>query len=135
MLRARFAPPAGRVHDLREHLREQNALWFGGRFRGRIGWAPAGRGRVRRSIRLGSWNPHHRLIRIHPVLDSRDVPSYVLAFIVFHEMLHAMDRTETERSGRRSHHGRRFREREAEHTDRQRAESWIQENVHDLLSW
>ena len=132
--RPRFAHPAGTHHDLREHLEEQNRLWFDGSFRGRIGWSRMNRGQVRRRIRLGSWSEHHQLIRVHPVLDSAEVPRYVIAFIVFHEMLHANLGAE-KKGNRRSVHGAQFRDLEASHPDHDRAEEWIEEMSDSLLSY
>jgi hypothetical protein len=132
--RPRFAHPAGIHHDLREHLAGQNRRWFGGRFNGRIGWSRMNRGQVRRRIRLGSWSEQHRLIRIHPALDSSEVPDFVLGFVVFHEMLHAMLGFE-ERGARRSVHGAKFRELEVSHPDHDRAEEWIERMSDSLLSF
>ena len=132
--RPRFAHPAGVHHDLRSHLAEQNRLWFGDAFKGRIGWSRMNRGQVRRRIRLGSWSEQHRLIRIHPALDSESVPSFVIAFVVFHEMLHAMLGAE-QRGTRRSVHGAKFRELEVSHPDHDRAEEWIEKMSDTLLSF
>jgi hypothetical protein len=132
--RPRFSPPAGVHHDLREHLAEQNRLWFDGGFKGRIGWSRMNRGQVRKRIRLGSWTEQHRLIRIHPALDSSEVPSFVLAFVVFHEMLHAMIEIE-QRGSRRNVHGAKFRALEVSHPDHDRAEEWIENMSDSLLSF
>ena len=129
----RFAHPAGEHHDLRRVLRDQSRWFFGGAFRARIGWSRGTTGRVRRSIRLGSWSPEHQLIRVHPVLDAEDVPDFVVAFIVFHEMLHAaLDPVGGARGGV---HGEEFRRREAMHPDAARTEAWIHEHLDALLSY
>lgn len=129
----RFRHPRGEHHDLRRVLHRQNRRYFGGAFRGRIGWSRGLKGRVRRSIRLGSWRPDHQLIRVHPVLDAEDVPAWVVDFIVFHEMLHAaMDPLEGDRSRL---HSPEFRRREAQHPDAGRTEAWIAENLDALLSY
>ncbi|MEE2829706.1 MAG: hypothetical protein VX498_11015 [Myxococcota bacterium] len=130
----RFAHPAGTHHDLRDHLDEQNRACFDGAFKGRIGWSRMNRGRVRRRIRLGSWSERHRLIRIHPVLDSAEVPHFVIGFIVFHEMLHAIVGAE-EIAGRRRAHNARFREIEQAHPSHDRAEAWIEEMTETLLCY
>ena len=92
------------------------------------------RGQVRRKIRLGSWTEKHRLIRIHPVLDSSEVPDYVIRFVVFHEVLHAMHGSE-QIGSRQAFHGPEFRKLEKEHPDHDRAEDWIQNMSDDLLSF
>lgn len=129
-----FQPPAGRHHDLRDSLREQNQAHFEGTFRGRIGWSRAPRRLVRHRIRLGSWSEEHRLIRIHPALDAAAVPSWVVGYVVFHEMLHGVIGVKVS-GGRRRFHTREFRTRERAHPDFERAERWIDGHRDDLLSW
>ena len=132
--RPRFAPPSGQHHDLRTVYDRENRMRFEGEFRARIGWSLGSTGRVRRTIRLGSWQPEHRLIKVHPVLDSSDVPSFVLDFVVYHEMLHGV--VGAARSGRRTiFHTRDFRRREAQHPAFGSAQSWIHDNLDSLLSY
>ena len=127
-----ISPPRGRHHDLQVHLREQNLAHFDGRLDARIGWARHTSPRERRTIRLGSWNAEERLIRIHPALDGADVPPNVVAFVVFHEMLHGA--FHVEKSGeRRIVHGPGFRAAERAHPHFKEAEGWIQAHVGRLL--
>ncbi len=129
----RYSHPLGQHHDLRAVLRQQNRQHFDGAFRGRIGWSRGTPGRVRRTVRLGSWSQEHRLIRVHPVLDVADVPGFVVGFIVFHEMLHAtMDPFD---GARTRTHSDAFRQREAAHPDAARTEAWIGDNLDALLSY
>lgn len=132
--RPRFTHPAGQHYDLRDLLASENRRWFQGSFRGRAGWSLVGKGRVRHRIRLGSWSEEHRLIRIHPVLDSAQVPRHVVSFVVFHEMVHAAVEPVVQ-DGRRMIHDRKFREFEAVHPDREPAEAWIRDNLDSLLTW
>ncbi len=124
----------GRHHDLDAIVAHQNRRQFAGTFRGRIGWSRTDRGLKRRTIRLGSWSSEHRLIRIHPALDQRSVPRYVVTFVVFHEMLHAEFGSESA-GGRRVVHSVAFRRREATHPDFDRARRWIDRNLPRLLSY
>src|SRR5262249_39972530 len=69
---------AGRAHDLREVYDRLNTRFFDGRLRVPITWGRGG-GRARRGgLTFGSYDPVLRLIRIHPVLDRREVPLYFL---------------------------------------------------------
>lgn len=132
--RPRFRRPRGEYHDLGRVLRRQNSSHFAGGFSGAIGWSHGPKGRVRRSLRLGSWNSEYQLIRVHPVLDAPDVPAYVLQFIVFHEMLHAaLDPLMAPHE--RGRHTDEFVERERAHPDHGRTEAWINENLDALLSY
>lgn len=111
---------SGQVHDLREIADEVNARFFNGRVKCLVGWGaqrPRSRRRTRsRSIRYGSWSPATRTVRIHPLLDDTRVPRAFVAYILFHEMLHAVVPAE-ERPGRRIDHGATFRKLEAQYPD------------------
>ena len=132
--RARYGAPLGMAHDLRCYLDDQNRQHFAGQFKGRIGWSRRTRSSKRKTIRLGSWSPRNKLIRIHPALDDRKVPEFVLRFVVFHEMLHA-EIGASEQGARRIYHSRDFRRREQEHPDYAKAEAWIQSHLDLLLNW
>ncbi|HOV15250.1 MAG TPA: hypothetical protein PK771_13255 [Spirochaetota bacterium] len=41
-----------------------------------------------RSIRFGSYNKDRCLIRIHPILDRKDIPDYFIKSIIYHEIGH-----------------------------------------------
>lgn len=132
--RPRYAPPLGRHHNLRNHFDEENIARFAGDFRARIGWSFGARGKERRSIRLGSWAPEHRLIRVHPVLDHANVPDYVVSFVVFHEMLHGV--VGPSQQGQRTvFHTPEFRAREATHPHFRSAQTWIEGNLDALLRY
>lgn len=83
----------GRVHDLgmiRDHV---NRTYFHGRLHCAIGWGARGRRQRRgwcRTIRYGSYVKAQNLVRINPLLDDPRVPAEFVAYIVFHEMLHAV---------------------------------------------
>lgn len=106
---------AGRVHDLRAVLDRVNAAWFPGPCPTRITWGKAAaapsRRRARRQIAYGSYHKDPDLIRVHPLLDDPRVPEEFVAFIVFHERLHAALGAEA-RGGRNWHHTRSFRNEE-----------------------
>jgi len=42
----------------------------------------------RRSIRFGSFDRRHDLIRIHPVLDNEKVPDFFIKSVIYHEAAH-----------------------------------------------
>ena len=133
--------PRGRHHHL-EELREQiNDEYFDGALDVHITWGQNAAGRRRRrgagfSIRLGSYDESTRLVRIHPVLDRGEVPRYVVAAVVYHEMLHAaVPPTKPSGSERRRVHTAEFRRREKLFRDHDRAEEWLARNVERLAAW
>ncbi len=125
---------AGRVYDLQELLDEVNAAFFPGAPAFRIAWGRAAsrpRGRFRRHIAYGSYHGDLGLIRIHPLLDDPRVPREFVAFIVFHERLHAALGTET-RDGRTCHHTADFRKRERQFPDYPRLRQLARQLVRTL---
>lgn len=117
--RRRSLSTAGRHHDLREIYDALNREYFGGRVRAAITW---GAGRERRAVRhrtLGSYSPSTDTIRVNRVLDRRRVPGHYLAFIVYHEMLHADLGVQKGKV-----HTREFRRRERLYRQYERAMAW-----------
>lgn len=133
-----FLRPAGEHHDLQAIFHQLNHRYFDGQVQARITWSrrskPRGQGAAatRRSIKLGSYASRDQLIRVHPVLDADWVPSYFVAFIVYHEMLHQV--VPPERTGtRRGFHGADFRARERRFEHYARALAWEQKYLRKLL--
>jgi hypothetical protein len=125
--------PEGRHVDLRGYFERLNEIYFGGRLGCAITWGTRKRGRRPRTIRLGSFCPDKRIIRIHPVLDSPEVPAYVIEDVIYHEMLHhelGMVRT----NGRVLSHHRAFKVMEKAFPHSARARDWIQKNISWLLT-
>ncbi len=76
----------GKCYSLEEIYSELNQLYFNGQVEVRkLGWG------ARRSwSRLGHYDPVHNTITISPVLDSTKVPRPVVAYLLYHEMLHTL---------------------------------------------
>jgi len=113
----------GSHRDLREIFQSVNQEYFEGRVNARITWGARGPRRAARNRTLGSYCCSNHLIRINPILDSRNVPKYFLSYLVYHEMLHA-DMNDYNAEGRRSVHGREFKKREKLFKDYKKAIEW-----------
>ncbi len=123
----------GAVHDLQQVFDQLNHRFFGGGLRVPVTWG-RGSGRARRGgITFGSYDPVLSLIRIHPVLDRREVPLYFLESVVYHEMLHHHLGGVPDRAGRTVYHSRAFREAEARFPRHHEALAWEKENLPHLL--
>lgn len=111
----------GRHHILRDIYGEANRRFFDGQVDVRmLGWS------ARRSwSRLGHYDPVHHSITISPVLDSPAVPRYVVAYILYHEMLHALFGDVPSAGGRRRHHPPEFRRAETSHPDYAAAKKFL----------
>ena len=130
--------PRGEVHDLSSIFAELNARYFRNAIVARITWgprlSPQLRGRLRRSLKMGSYCVEDRLIRIHPSLDRTSVPREFLAWIVYHEMLHEKHDMPLV-GGRRQFHTPAFLADEARFAGYELARRWEREHLDLLLSY
>lgn len=125
----------GRHHDLLAIFQEVNERYFQGSVSALVTWgrrAVRDKRKPRRAIKLGSYNGHERIIRIHPALDRAWVPRYFVAFVVFHEMLHHVYPAARE-GGRRVLHPPELVEHEREFRYYQRAIDWEARHIARLL--
>jgi hypothetical protein len=123
----------GSSHDLSEVLARVSRRYFGGDLDVAITWGRrAAQGRVRRSIKMGTYSHDERLIRIHPALDRPYVPRYFLEYLVFHEVLHHVLPSPTV-SGRTVYHSLEFRDRERSFRRYDRALEWEKKHLGRLL--
>ncbi|MBL8859958.1 MAG: hypothetical protein JNL28_15730 [Planctomycetes bacterium] len=138
---ARVAHGAGRGehHDLDSLARGLIEREFAGAFDQAdaklpaITWGRRGPSRTRSSLRLGSFDPDPRLVRIHPVLDQAGVPAWFVRFVLFHELLHAVHPPERGSDNRWVHHGRKFRRAERAYVDFERAVEWEKRHLKALI--
>ncbi len=124
----RHAPlrPQGAVYDLTALLAKLNKAYFQKRIHARVGWMSAP-SRRQVSVKLGSYAEESDTIRLHPVLDQRQVPAYVVESVLFHEMVHALLKTRMV-NGRRIAHGRDFKALEASYPKLEQAERWLEQH-------
>ncbi len=101
--------------------------------RPRISWGRRTPSRSRRSLRLGSFEPTARIVRVHPALDQPAVPEWFVRFVLKHEILHAVIDTYRDASGRWVHHGPKFRRREASWPEYEAALHWEASNLGRLI--
>jgi hypothetical protein len=132
----RTLPPLltqGLVHDLQHVYDRLNGRFFASALRVPLTWG-RGSGRARRGgLTFGSYDPVLALIRIHPVLDRREVPVYFLESVVYHEMLHHHLGGVPDAAGRTVYHSRTFREAEARYPQQREALAWEKVNLPHLL--
>jgi predicted SprT family Zn-dependent metalloprotease len=113
---------------LRPLFQKLNRIYFEGKLKCGLVWGVARSSRVKRSRRLGSYNPETDTITLHPVLDQASIPLYVLASVLHHEMCHAFVPSKKVR-GRLCHHTQEFKKREKAFSHYQLANQWIKKNL------
>ncbi|MFB3066930.1 MAG: hypothetical protein ACE10D_10510 [Planctomycetota bacterium] len=128
---------AGTHHDLAALATELFATEFSEDFivrrRPAITWGRRARSQARRSLTLGSYDPHTHIVRIHPTLDSAKVPEWFVRYLLFHEILHAALEHEPACDGSHRFHGSAFRRREEAYRDYERALRWQNRHLPRLI--
>ena len=130
----------GRTHDL-ERLSDalfesefrKDFVPHGEAARPRISWGRRVASKSRRSLRLGSFEPESRVVRVHPVLDQAAVPDWFVVFVLKHELLHAAIDAYRDPNGRWVHHGPEFRARETSWPEYEPAVAWERRNLARLI--
>ena len=111
----------GKYHSLSTIYRELNERYFGNQVDVKqLGWGPK-----RSWGRLGHYDPLHNTITISPVLDSSRVPRPVVAYIVYHEMLHTLFGINESAGRRNRHHPSGFKEAERAYPDYEAAKRFL----------
>lgn len=114
----------GEVYDLDELFDSLNFWYFGGRLEKPVlTWSPRKTYHI-----LGHHDSTHDTVSISRSLDSRSVPSFVVEYVLFHEMLH-IAHPAVHHNGRRYHHTAAFRRDERRFPHFHAAEKWIEQNV------
>ena len=123
----------GAVHDLAALGQDVICAHFQEDPNVTISWGRWGRpGRTLSTVRLGSYDARRELVRIHPILDQEAVPSWVVKFILYHELLHVLVPSRRSR-GRTLHHGKEFKRLEKAHPDYDRYKTWVREDLPFLM--
>jgi hypothetical protein len=122
-----LAGEKGKYYSLREIYQELNRDYFNNQIEiRRIGW-----GLRKSKERLGHYDPVHHSITLSPLLDTPRVPKYVVRYIVYHEMLHAIFE-DNPSSGYRRHHPAEFRRAEKSYPDYASAKKFLREHARRL---
>ena len=117
----------GRVYDLDEIFTAVNEQYFRPPIpKPVLTWSANKTFRI-----LGHQDATHEHIAISKSLDSKNVPRYVVEYVVFHEMLHIAHPTKHV-NGRRYNHTAAFKRDEEKFAHFEDAEKWIERNVRRL---
>lgn len=111
---------SGKVRDLATVFDYVNVCYFSGAVRRpTLAWTSESPRR-----RLGYYFEPLNLLAINSVMDSEEVPRYVLEFVMYHELLHHID-ADSHRRGKRVHHTKKFRDQERRFNHFDDAEKWL----------
>lgn len=124
---------SGRVYDLQEVYDSLNWEYFNNSLALLITWFGRAQQKSRRQISFGLYHAPLKLIKIHRKLDSTFVPRYVVAFIIYHEMLHHLYPPFIDAGGRCRIHHAAFKIKESQFKDYDRAQQWLKEHRHQFF--
>jgi hypothetical protein len=116
---SRRIEPVGRVYNLQKIFEKLNREYFSNEINAMVTWGACYRKKSVRMRTLGSYNEETKMIRIHPMLDSLQVPRFFVEFVLYHEMLHASLGIRRRTNGRMGIHTKEFKvmERKYRHYD------------------
>ena len=115
--------PNGKHYNLTDIFNSLNSEYFNNSLSVLITWGKRSPRYAVKRRTLGNYQKKTNIIRINPILDSRKVPRYVIEFIVYHEMLHAVIDTVL-KNGRRRIHSKEFKSRERKYRNYHKAIEW-----------
>ena len=115
--------PNGKLYNLTDIFNSLNSEYFNNSLSVVITWGKRSPRYAVKKRTLGNYQKKTNTIRINPMLDSKKVPRYVIEFIVYHEMLHAVIDTVL-KNGRRSIHSKEFKNRESKYKNYHKAIEW-----------
>jgi hypothetical protein len=118
----RMLETPGRCHNLELSFARLNSDYFQGKLdRPRLSWS------LKRSRHtLGRYDATHHTIFVSRVLDSPSIPSYVVDYVLFHEMLHIKHQSRSE-GCRLLVHTLEFREEERRFQQYRQAREWLKQ--------
>ena len=112
----------GRYFDLEQIFQKLNLEYFENEVPGAaLTWS-----KRKTYRRLGNYDSAHGLITISKSLDGKNVPRFVVEYVVYHEMLHIVFPAER-RNGRRYSHTPKFKRAEESFPYFEEAEEWIED--------
>lgn len=99
----------GRYYDLAEMAARLNEVYLQGRSRALVTWGRRITHLSAHRIRLGCYDPVTNTITMSQRLDRREIPHYMVEYVLFHEMLHEVLGIGARPDGKRDIHGKMFR--------------------------
>ena len=122
--RKRLSGPQGKVFNLQAVFSALNERYFVGQLQVRnLSWSPNCSRRV-----LGHYDPAHDTIVVSRRLDDSRIPRFVIDFVVYHEMLHALLDDHARGTSRRTHSPA-FRRAELRFSGLQQAQAFLENRL------
>lgn len=125
----------GNVYHLGNIYNKLNREYFDGKLDLLITWFGKPLQRNRSRVTFGLYHDQLRLIKINRLMDTPSFPEYVVAFVVYHEMLHHVCPSYYDEKGRHQIHSKEFKEEEKRFKYYDLANDWIKKNQGNLFTY
>ncbi len=123
----------GNVFNLNKIYRHLNRSYFDNALDLFITWFGNDQKKPGQKITFGLFNDILRLIKINRLLDHDYIPTYLIEYVIYHEMLHCVYPTYVDSKGMKHIHSKEFKEREKQFKYYQEARRWMKENEEFLF--
>ena len=125
----------GNVHNLQEIYNELNAEYFDNQLNLYITWFGTPNKRCRSRVTFGLYHDPLRLIKVNRLLDSPSFPQYLVAYVIYHEMVHHVCPPYFDANGHQCIHTKDFKIREEQFRHYDLAQEWIKKNKENFFFW
>lgn len=123
----------GNVYNLQQIYNEINEEYFDGKLNLYITWFGKPNRRCRSKVTFGLYHDSLRLVKVNRLLDSPSFPHYLVAYVVYHEMLHHVCPPYYDANGMHRIHTKEFKEREEVFRYFDLAQEWIKKNKENFF--
>ena len=124
----------GNIYNLKDLYDDLNDEYFNGKLRLFITWFGNATQRNKSRVTFGLYHDQLKLIKINRLLDSRTIPHYVIAYVIFHEMLHYVCPTYVDEKGLHRVHSKEFKVKESRYKFYDPAQKWINDHKAKLFA-
>lgn len=124
----------GNVYNLKTIYDQVNQEYFDNQVNVAITWYGKHTQRSYSRVTFGLYHHLLRLVKINRILDIEHVPEYLVAFVVYHEMLHVACPSYVDEKGINRIHSKEFKEREEKFRDYYKAKKWIEKYLGQMFA-
>lgn len=124
----------GHVYNLQKIYDELNKEYFKNELGLYITWFGKASIRNRSRVTFGLYHDPLKLIKINRLLDSPTFPDYLVAYVVYHEMVHHVCPSYYDEKGIHRVHSKEFKEKETRFKHFDLAQAWIKDHKEYLFS-
>jgi hypothetical protein len=123
----------GKIYNLTEMLRSLNNQYFSSKLNLKITWFGKRHQYNRSQVTFGLYYEPMKLIKINRLLDNPKFPDYLVAYVIYHEMLHHVSPSYYDEEGKHRIHSKEFKKMEQNFVEYRQAQDWIKKNKDNLF--